>query len=231
MTIETRYRLIKCQEPECKNTFRWNGYGIKPKRCMTCENLRHFEKQKQYAQNAIQKKKAAWEENGKSRKPARTQKKHKRTLWENKPTHSLIHHVQYNIVNPYIRARDNTIFKGECISCSDEKLMEAGHRFAVGDYPGIRFLISNIHGQGTNCNQFLNGNIEEFDKGIKKRFGGKYLEILHQTAELYQHGHIKLMRSEIIEIGRTYKYLHENKLWVFSPTKFNYYLKIINGNI
>ncbi|MCK5613288.1 recombination protein NinG [Candidatus Pacearchaeota archaeon] len=43
--------LIDCTEPECEHQFRWNGFGIKPKRCMTCENKKKFAKQIEYAQN------------------------------------------------------------------------------------------------------------------------------------------------------------------------------------
>ena len=231
---ETKYEVISCKEPGCNNTFRWSPRfsSIKPKRCQYCENKHRLEKQKEYAEKSRkrQKEKLAHLSTGRI-SPAKKGMKTKRNHWYDKATNRLIHHVQFHIVNPYIRARDTALFKGKCISCDNEPISGAGHRFSVGDYPGMRFLISNIHGQGTDCNQFQDGNVRAFDEGLKARFGEKFVQKLHATANAYQHGHFKLLRHEIIEIGHTYKYLHENKIWIFSETQFENYLNIINGNI
>nr|WP_319265400.1 recombination protein NinG [uncultured Draconibacterium sp.] len=37
--------LIPCTEPDCETEFRWNGKGIKPKRCHVCENRIALERQ------------------------------------------------------------------------------------------------------------------------------------------------------------------------------------------
>ena len=134
--------------------------------------------------------------------------------------------MQTSIVNPYIRKRDRTCY-GTCISCKEEDVEEAGHLYSVGAYPEMRFLICNIHGQGHDCNAWKGGNVEEYKKGIIWRHGQKYLYEIEKLKAEYEAGK-KLLRSDIIEIAKTYKHLFKHDLWVFTQAEFEQYRKSVN---
>ena len=142
----------------------------------------------------------------------------------------MITHVQSFLCNPYIRARDSALY-GTCISCC-AKITQAGHRYSVGSFPGMRFMINNIHGQEISCNHFKSGNIDAFDRGIKLRHGEEYLNKLKSDAERYlKQSSSNMDRFDIIQIGETYKYLLENRIWIFAQDEFDKYRDVVNGNI
>ena len=86
----------------------------------------------------------------------------------------------------------------------------------------MRFWINNIHGQEISCNHFKSGNIDAFDRGLRSRHGDKYTDDLKQQSLIYLRGGHKFYRFDVIEIGKTFKYLLENKIWIFTREEFNF---------
>ena len=145
--------------------------------------------------------------------------------WRDKPLPSLIQYVQLNFCNPYIRFRDETAYH-RCISCLG-RISQAGHRFPVGTNGKMRFMVNNIHGQEISCNHFKSGNLDEYDKGLIRRHGQAYLDKLKATFNNYRNLK-KFDRYNVILIGETYQYLHENKILVFDQDIFDFYkLKLL----
>jgi len=155
-------------------------------------------------------------------------KTRKRTKWEDKSLKSVIQHVQDKFCNPYIRERDKACF-GRCISCNSA-VTQAGHRFSVGAYPGMRFRVNNIHGQEISCNHFKSGNLDEYDCGLAARHGKEYLDLLKMDALLYKRNGFKFDKFDVVQVGNTYKYLQKNKIWIFHMREFNDWRDIVNKN-
>ena len=101
--------------------------------------------------------------------------------------------------NKFIRERD----KGRsCISCDQKAKKEnAGHYFSAGGHSNLRFNEDNVHLQCEKCNQFLSGNLLNYQIGIEKRIGGEKLFNLHELA----HKEKKWTIEELKEINNTYK--------------------------
>lgn len=230
---------------DCGKDFRWfENSTVKPKRCKMCQDLIDFQKKKEssdrikankiilagatlYAKKERTQVKAVVN-TGKQKKSLKEPKKRLRqNNWKDKDLPELIKHVQYILCNPYIRKRDSILF-GKCISCNC-KITQAGHRYCVGDFPGMRFLINNIHGQEISCNHFKSGNIDAYDRGLILRHGKEYLEQLKNDSDLYLKNGVHWSRFDVIEIGETYKYLTKNKIWIFTQKEFNHYRTIANS--
>lgn len=225
--------LVLCQNPECHNEFRFverqkHNSTLKtkaPKFCQTCLNAKKMEALRQKPrvirkpiQRAPIKRTSPLKRTSYRKTAVAPTNGKKRTYWYEKPTHALPLHVQRHFCNKYIRERDRAVF-GTCISCTSGKIEEAGHRYSIGDFPELRLLVNNIHGQCHNCNGNLNGNGYEFKKGLNERHGTDYLTSLE--AIFCQASTIKLLRNEIIEIGKTYQYLSHKRVWVFTDVEFN----------
>lgn len=232
-TIIEEGKLITCEK--CGHQFRWKpsfNNTIAPKKCRICYNTELLERSNLATRKWKSKQKPTQytiKERKSGKQPLNGSKK-KRIKWTDKALDELIQYVQSRICNPYIRKRDATNFH-KCISCNG-RVTQAGHRYSVGDFPGMRFMIHNIHGQEISCNHFKSGNIDAYDRGLIARHGEEYQKRLKMDAERYlQNGHSKMNRLDVIQIGKTYKYLHENEIWIYTPEEFNHYRDIINGNI
>lgn len=101
--------------------------------------------------------------------------------------------------NKFIRERD----KGQmCISCEQKpKKINAGHYFSAGGHSNVRFNEDNVHLQCEKCNQFLSGNLLNYQIGIEKRIGGERLLQLHELAHVIK----KWTIEELQEINTVYK--------------------------
>jgi hypothetical protein len=101
--------------------------------------------------------------------------------------------------NKFIRERD----KGQlCISCEQKpKKINAGHYFSAGGHSNVRFNEDNVHLQCEKCNQFLSGNLLNYQIGIEKRIGGERLLKLHELAHVTK----KWTIEELKEIIKIYK--------------------------
>jgi hypothetical protein len=101
--------------------------------------------------------------------------------------------------NKFIRERDNGQL---CISCEQKpKKINAGHYFSAGGHSNLRFNEDNVHLQCEKCNQFLSGNLLNYQIGIEKRIGGERLLKLHELAHVTK----KWTIEELQEINNTYK--------------------------
>lgn len=102
--------------------------------------------------------------------------------------------------NSFIRNRDRN--KG-CISCSSllGQKFDAGHYYSSGGHKVITFDEDNVHGQCVYCNQYLHGNLLNYQIGIQKRIGAEKLIELQSKA----HKEKKYSRQELKEIIEMYK--------------------------
>jgi hypothetical protein len=163
----------------------------------------------------------------KKSKPKKTstgkKERKKHTPWREKPTDKMIIHLQKNIVNPYIRERDNTCFHGKSIS-DNGRISDAGHFYSVGSKKGMRFNPQNIHGQSKsgNSHMFKGGDLLNYRRGLVHRFGEDYVKELEYQAMLSE-GSKNLDRLNVLMIGETYLHLHKNKIWVFTLKEFEQY--------
>jgi hypothetical protein len=101
--------------------------------------------------------------------------------------------------NAFIRKRDQGF---HCISCGQKpKKINAGHYFSAGGHSNLRFNEDNVHLQCEKCNQFLSGNLLNYQIGIEKRIGGERLLQLHELAHVTK----KWTIEELQEINTVYK--------------------------
>ena len=104
------------------------------------------------------------------------------------------------IFNKYIRLRDNN---QPCISCSRLLVdkFDAGHCFAVGSYPNLRFNEDNVHGQCVFCNRHNHGNHAEYLINLPSRIGEEKFKNLLDNRKNSLH----LSKEEVEELKVTYK--------------------------
>jgi len=63
-------------------------------------------------------------------------------------------------------------------------VQHAGHYFAAGSYPALRFNETNVNGQCLRCNNFLHGNLINYRKGLVRKYGEKKVLELEILAEV-----------------------------------------------
>lgn len=143
--------------------------------------------------------------------------------WRDKKTDAMIIHVQSQIVNPYIRERDNECYNGKSIS-DNGQISDAGHYYSVGAKTGLRFCIQNIHSQSKsgNSHMFKGGDLINYRIGLVKRYGEDYVKELDHLAMISE-GAKSLDRYNVILIAETYLYLRKERIWVFRHVEFEKY--------
>jgi hypothetical protein len=102
----------------------------------------------------------------------------------------------------FIRFRDANL---PCISCdsTDAMIWDAGHFYKAELYTGLIFDENNVHKQCRKCNTFLDGNENEYRKGLIKRFGIDYvLELDEKAIKLRTK---KFERDELESIKKEYQ--------------------------
>mgnify|MGYP003508466676 FL=1 len=62
---------------------------------------------------------------------------------------------------------------------------DAGHRFSTAAWPSIRFNLFNIHAQSVNQNQYLSGNPDGYDFGMRCIYGDQYCGDVHYLKKQY----------------------------------------------
>lgn len=102
--------------------------------------------------------------------------------------------------NNYIRHRDKGL---PCVSCNRPLTTkhDAGHFYARGSFPNLRFEELNCHSQCVQCNRDRAGNLLEYREGLIKRIGQEKfdeLEAMKRIEKHYSIGEIK----EIIQLYR-----------------------------
>jgi hypothetical protein len=135
-------------------------------------------------------------------------KKIEKLLGKKKSAATLTAELQ-KIFNTYIRLRDTKYNKGQpyfiCISCKKEKAldeMHAGHFFAVGSFPNLRFHEHNVNGQCRYCNYFKHGNPVAYQKNLILKIGQENFDKLDSAAGMR---FSKRMPFELEVLIETYK--------------------------
>ena len=102
-------------------------------------------------------------------------------------------------INEIVRLID--VDKG-CISCEHgwdgkwTRQRHAGHRLSVGSFPAIRYNLFNIYLQCSLDNKYKSGNEREYDKGLIKHYGDKYLEKVMSLKSKYPELHLQVFELE-----------------------------------
>jgi DNA-directed RNA polymerase subunit M/transcription elongation factor TFIIS len=104
------------------------------------------------------------------------------------------------VFNKWVRLRDQ---EQGCISCGNPlgSKYDAGHFWSAGGHSSVRFDPDNVHAQCVYCNQYLHGNLLNYQIGIQQRIGADRLIELQAKA----HETRKFTRDELKEIISTYK--------------------------
>lgn len=101
--------------------------------------------------------------------------------------------------NKYIRLRDKD---KPCISC--EKPLgakyDASHYYSAGGHSNVRFNEDNVHASCVYCNQYLHGNLLNYQTGLVKRIGERMFE-LNEKAHITK----KWTKDELNDIIKRYK--------------------------
>lgn len=108
----------------------------------------------------------------------------------------------------WIRMRDAN---KPCISCGsiDSDIYDAGHFYKAEIYSGLIFDEDNVHKQCRKCNTYLDGNDNEYRKGLINRFGNDFVLALDKKA--IESRSKKYERDELIQIKNKYQTLINNK--------------------
>jgi len=127
-------------------------------------------------------------------------KTRKKEIKENLQTIQELTKLAQTYFNSYIRNRDRN--KG-CISCGTQlgQKFDASHYYSAGGHFNVRFDEDNVHASCVYCNQFLHGNLLNYQIGIERRIGAEKLIELQGKA----HETRKYTRDELKEIIETYK--------------------------
>lgn len=90
----------------------------------------------------------------------------------------------------YIRERD----KGRpCISCGKITTLQAGHFWASGNYPALRYVEINLNGQCFICNVPKGSNWNAYEQGMIAKYGQAAVDLLKiRRHEKYEHDYIAI---------------------------------------
>ena len=104
------------------------------------------------------------------------------------------------VFNTWIRKRDKGL---NCISCgkADVGKRDASHYYSSGGHKSVTFNPDNVHASCVYCNQFLSGNLLNYQTGLTKRIGVERVFKLNEEA----HKTRKFTREELKEIIKKYK--------------------------
>jgi hypothetical protein len=143
-------------------------------------------------QQAVEKKKA------KEKAEDRKQTREKLAAMEKKSV--LVKRAQ-RAVNLFIKMRD---WGKPCISCNKPhnptpNYWDAGHFRSVGSAVHMRFIEENIHGQCKECNNWLGGNVLNYEIGLIERIGQQAVNALKADQTLR-----KYSRDDLIAIAAHY---------------------------
>lgn len=106
------------------------------------------------------------------------------------------------VFNRYIRYRDAG---HPCISCGRFKKIQAGHFYASGHHPSLRFNENNVHGQCIQCNYYKHGDGVNYRRNLIQKIGYSAVNELDMIAAAGKRFQKKWDRVELIEIIENYK--------------------------
>jgi hypothetical protein len=104
------------------------------------------------------------------------------------------------VFNTWIRKRD----KGKpCVSCgkADTGKRDASHYYSSGNHKAVTFNEDNVHASCVYCNQYLAGNLLNYQIGLTERIGADRVFKLNEQA----HKTAKYSREELKDIIKKYK--------------------------
>jgi len=104
------------------------------------------------------------------------------------------------VFNTWIRKRDKN---KPCISCGkpDTGKRDASHYYSSGNHKAVTFNEDNVHASCVYCNQYLAGNLLNYQIGLTERIGADRVFKLNEQA----HKTAKYSREELKDIIRKYK--------------------------
>ena len=106
------------------------------------------------------------------------------------------------LFHKWIRERD----AGQsCISCGVPYFSDAGHYYAGGKFPNLKFNENNVHGQCKKCNWYMSGNLIPYRFRLIEKIGLEEVEKLDLLASQYKQVGYKWDRFFLIEIIEKYK--------------------------
>jgi hypothetical protein len=115
------------------------------------------------------------------------------------PTKSRAEQRALKAMSDYIRENENWT----CFTCDkkgDKHNMDAGHLFSRR-HAAIKFNELNVHCQCVACNKYLSGNMHEYIKRFKEKYGeDRYLYLDDIKGKI-----TKRTVSEYLEIEKEYK--------------------------
>jgi hypothetical protein len=89
----------------------------------------------------------------------------------------------------FIRTRDSQSYEGKsfrCISCGRVLPIEqadCGH-YVNRQHMSLRFSVLNCHAQCRKCNRFMEGNIQDYRKGLIEKIGEAKVLLLEATKHI-----------------------------------------------
>lgn len=114
-------------------------------------------------------------------------------------------------VHAFIHLRD----KGKkCITCPriDDGNFDAGHFYKAELYSTLKYDLDNIHLQCKYCNQYLEGNLNEYAIMLPQRIGKAPVERLKQLSQSYNRSTFKWDREQLKQIRSNVKELRKELL-------------------
>lgn len=110
--------------------------------------------------------------------------------------------IARSVFQKYIRMRDQKL---PCISCdkTEAKQWDGSHFFKAEIFTGLIFDEDNCNKSCSHCNQYLDGNLIIYRKGLIKKIGEQRVLELEEKANasrLY-----KFTKEELREIAQVYK--------------------------
>jgi hypothetical protein len=85
----------------------------------------------------------------------------------------------------------------------------------------MRFNIQNIHGQSVSSNMWKGGDVHNYRKGLIQRHGQTFLDELEKQEKIYKQYGYQFDKFNVILIAETYKYLTENRIWIYRQKEFD----------
>lgn len=114
----------------------------------------------------------------------------------------------------FIRTRDAQPYEGRffrCISCNRVLPIEqadCGH-YVNRQHMSLRFSEANCHAQCRHCNRFMEGNIQDYRKGLINKIGLPKVEFLEATKHVtnkISNFELQLLTKHYKELTRKFQY-------------------------
>ena len=142
----------------------------------------------------------------KSKPKSKKEKSKSEAKPKKQPSRSWLVEKADNAFSLFIRTRDSQDYQGKafkCISCQRPLPIEqadCGH-FINRQHMSLRYSELNCHAQCRHCNRFMEGNLQDYRKGLIDKIGEK--KVLLLEASKYQEN--KLTNFELELLAKHYR--------------------------